>query len=640
MTKRKLNSLNENKRKRLRIENKSINHSRIWDKINNCLPFRGIRNKYINEWVSPSSIRNYTINDPLLDWLDMYYTKNNNKTRNRKRIKIKKNKKELNILFKNGIIFENKIFDILKNKFNDNFVKVVKESNQVSEKNYNLTLDYMKKGVPIIAQAVLLNKINKTRGIADLLIRSDYLNKIFRLPQISQENINIMAPKLGINYHYRVIDIKWTTLHLCSNGFNIRNDNRVPAYKCQLAIYNCALGNMQGYYPDKAYILGNSWNYEKNKEKYYGNSCFDLLGHIDYNNFDNKFIDLTIDGINWIRKLRRYGQNWKINPPSVPELYPNMVNTQDFPWSEVKKKVADDIDELTKLWMVGPKNRKIGHINNIYKWSDNNCESSKLGIKGEKVSKLLDEIIKINRSNDEIIKPQIIKNNLNNWKSETELDFYIDFETLNTCFMSDEINVLSNSNNNIIFMIGVGYVSNNKWNFKLFKMDNLTYNDEEKVIEEWKEFIDERIKEYKLVNNINEKRLIKPRFFHWSNAEVTSINSTNSKHYNKWGSWLKQIEWVDLYKIFKSEPILIKGSFNFGLKNIVKAMYKNKLIKTKWDNNGITNGLFAMTNAIKYYISKRNNKECEDIMYNIEKYNEIDCKVLWEITDYLRKNHI
>ena len=46
----------------------------------------------------------------------------------------------------------------------------------------------------------------------------------------------------------------------------------------------------------------------------------------------------------------------------------------------------------------------------------------------------------------------------------------------------------------------------------------------------------------------------------------------------------------------------------------------------------------AMVNAWKCYRDCANPAK-SDIMKDIAKYNEFDCKVLWEIIEYLRKNH-
>jgi predicted RecB family nuclease len=93
------------------------------------------------------------------------------------------------------------------------------------------------------------------------------------------------------------------------------------------------------------------------------------------------------------------------------------------------------------------------------------------------------------------------------------------------------------------------------------------------------------------------------------------------------------IYWVDLYDIFIKEPIVIKGAVNFSLKNIARAMFNHSMINTIWTSD-IINGFGAMMEAINYY---KNNDV--DIINNIIKYNEVDCKVMWEIVKYLRENN-
>ena len=627
------------KRKRIKTE-KNNNDQHIWDKLNSYENQNQNKNKNKNyndndEWVSGTAIRNYMLNDPLIDWLDRYYDTlgfNDNNTIIKLVDKSSNNK---SILFKNGLIFEDAVFEELKYKFPEDCVQVGYTRQDVNNIKYQETINYMKNGVPIIMQAVLINSKNKTRGLADLLIRSDYINKFFGENQLIPEEENIPATKLKIPFHYRVIDIKWTTLHLCSNGKLIRNSDSSPAYKGQLAIYNCILGNVQGYFPNKAYILGHSWKYEMCKSKYRGFSCFDLLGHIDYSNFDKQYIDKTIEAINWVRILRREGKDWKLIPPSRLELYPNMSNRNDY-WSEVKNIISSKIHELTDLWQVGPKNRKIGHSHNIYEWIDKRCNAKNLGINGKKIGPILDKIIKINQSDKSIIKPSVIKNNEMNWQLETELDFFIDFETVNGCFIHEPTNIYDNrSESNIIFLIGVGYLENGLWKYKSFSMDKLLIENEKGILDEWMKFIDSyRNKSNK--SNKSNKFNGYVKFFHWGNAEATSINIANKRHQYRWSAWLKNIVWIDLCKIFQNEPIVIKGSLKFKLKDIAKSMYHNGLIKTTWNLSEINDGLSAMVDAIDYYNHPENNKKMEQI----KKYNEIDCKVIWEIVEYLRHNHI
>jgi len=63
-------------------------------------------------------------------------------------------------------------------------------------------------------------------------------------------------------------------------------------------------------------------------------------------------------------------------------------------------------------------------------------------------------------------------------------------------------------------------------------------------------------------------------------------------------------------------------------------MYSMNLITTTWTSD-INSGFAAMQSAAEYYRTKMNN----DIMSEIEEYNMVDCKVMWDIVKYLRLNN-
>jgi hypothetical protein len=88
--------------------------------------------------------------------------------------------------------------------------------------------------------------------------------------------------------------------------------------------------------------------------------------------------------------------------------------------------------------------------------------------------------------------------------------------------------------------------------------------------------------------------------------------------------------------MFKSEPIVIKDCFKFGLKPIAAAMRKHGMISVRNDSK-CNNGISAMIDAWKTY-SNSDNPQNSDTMKDIIKYNEFDCKVLYEILTFLRKN--
>lgn len=571
-------------------------------------------------WISATSLKNYLLRDPILDWFE-YYNIDQDLIPKIRTNNPKHTEKPIQILFDMGLKFEASVINYLRSKYPDNIKKVLNNISELKPDLNNLTKKYMAEGVPIIEQAVLYNFQNLTFGIADLLIRSDYINKLFDQPIISHEEESIGSPNLNLNFHYRVIDIKWTKIKLCTNGRTIRNEARFPSYKGQLAVYNSAMGLIQGYIPPEAYILAKSWKIT-NKNKLEGFNCFTLLATIDYTDFDQKYISESIKAISWVRNMRTNGHGWTCVPPSAPELYPNMHNNLDSPYHNIKKLIADKIRELTQIWMVGIKNRNIGHNRGIFSWDNPTCNSKNLGISGKKIGPIIDQIIQINRGDlNKNIYPDKIKNNISDWNTKNNSDFYIDFETCSGCF-SHEINIHDSSADGVIlYLIGIGHEINNNFVYKYFLADKLDLFQESKIIRDFIEYI----------SNFSSK----PRLFHWSHAEKSILNLLNTRHKNSWGDWIANSTWIDLCKIFIDEPIILKGAKNFNLKEIGKNLNQLGLIQTNWINTGPSGGLDAMMLALDYY--KQNNPEKINSIIN---YNQIDCKIIWDITNYLRNNHI
>ena len=153
-------------------------------------------------------------------------------------------------------------------------------------------------------------------------------------------------------------------------------------------------------------------------------------------------------------------------------------------------------------------------------------------------------------------------------------------------------------------------------------------DEEKRIIEEFIHFIKSKKNKQKQL----------PKLFHWAHAENTFLTHANLRHNDLFGRWLKEeVELIDMCKIFMKEPILIKGMLKFKLKEVAKAMYNNKMITTKWEDNGVNDGLTAMIGACNYYKDKTD--ENKKLMEKIGRYNDIDVKVLWEIVNYLRKNN-
>ncbi len=618
--------------KRQKIE--KIQRISLWDNLNKKVQDDSF-------WISATKTKNYLLKDPVIDWLEKYYFKIGFGDRNINYKKINQDKKNINqemdimknTLFKKGNEFEEKIY--LELDKITNCVSVINNYTECSLEKMQDTVKYMQSGIPIIKQAVLYNESNKTFGIADLLIRSDYINKLFtdNIEHITKQEETIGC-KFSDNYHYRVIDIKWSQLQLCSDGYKILNTDRYPAYKGQLAIYNLALGKLQDYIPNTAYILGKSYKYECKSKNYYGVNSFDRLGHIQYNDFDSKYIELTKKAIDWYRDMLINGSKWNILTNNRIELCPNMCNNADAPYTDIKQELAKKKFELTSIWRVGVKNRELAYNNNVYNWMDSNCNSTIMGIP-KTIGNIVDNIITTNQNPTVKYYPNKITSDMYEWRdNKNYVDFFIDFETINDVFYKDSVTISNNKNMNYIFMIGVGYFDvNNKWVFKEFHMDKLNNQEEINIMSQFKDYIYEKLEERKTLSTN------KIRFFHWSAAETSFLESFNNKNNDIFTSFLSQIDFADLYKLFITEPICISGCTTFKLKDISKALYNLGLIKSTWKNIDVANGLTAMLDGCLYYKSVENNTKDEkmnQMFQNIILYNEVDCKVMGEIVEWMR----
>ncbi|GAH17538.1 unnamed protein product, partial [marine sediment metagenome] len=85
-----------------------------------------------------------------------------------------------------------------------------------------------------------------------------------------------------------------------------------------------------------------------------------------------------------------------------------MCNRYDYPYHKIKKKFAEDIEEISLVWRCGPKQRKAAHDKGIYSWKDPRCTPEVLGIAGEYTSKVVSRILEANHSVNQNIFPRYI----------------------------------------------------------------------------------------------------------------------------------------------------------------------------------------------------------------------------------------
>jgi hypothetical protein len=94
---------------------------------------------------------------------------------------------------------------------------------------------------------------------------------------------------------------------------------------------------------------------------------------------------------------------------------------------------------------------------------------------------------------------------------------------------------------------------------------------------------------------------------------------------------INDIQWFDLYKYFRENVITVKGAFSHSLKSIGKGMYENKLISTYWDSNILGDNKINIIPFNKYF--RNINEGFDDLI----KYNEVDCRIMYDILNIIRK---
>lgn len=549
------------------------------------------------DFLSISEVRNFCFKEPFLDWLKLYGKKYGYE------------KSQLSqgetFLLRQSSLFKDLIVENLSMSYPDDVVCLPLSVNY-DKSLIQLTKKFILNFEPFIINAFMEDEENNTFVNNCILIRNDFIKDIFPENCIDDD---IGKPSQLGKYHYRIFYPQFTSLKYNKKN-NILNTDLINYTKTRLFLANKMLSKIQGNITNTSYIVGR--NVIKTDEVI--NNCFDSVAIVNFNDIDAKYEEVANDALNWIKNVRQKGKHWKIGKHK--HMLPNLSNQKDFGWRKVKKQIAHKHKDVTLLWNIGAKDRTNALEQGYSTWDQLPKSLSCFNLK-DKTKDLVQNILKVNQSNDVKIIPKLVKN-IKNWKQNDDVEFFVDFETTNN--INDSFNKFPYiGGKTIIFNIGLGIKQNNKWKFKKFTVDRITLKEEKKIIDEWLSAM------YKISSSA--------KVFHWGSAEKIFFKNAIKRHNAKW----KEPNWFDLLEIFKKENIAIKHCFNFKLKDVANALYKHKFISSKWDD--IFNGLDisaiswnAHLNAINKNISMKDDENVK----KIEKYNEFDCKILYEILLFLR----
>ena len=607
------------------------------------------------EWANPGDIRNWMLDDPLIDWLQLYggnlgYIPKEEVESYDGNLDFGKFVAERAAAFRAGIL------RLLAQRYETTTIA----RNRGDRKRLDRARESfaaMQRGVPIIHRPALRDAENRNYGSPDFLVRSDVLHELFP-EDISVSEATTPAADLGGNpWHYRVVNVKYMTLHLNAAGTELGNAGNA-AHKAELYLLNRMLGRLQGYLPPASYALGRGWTRTQRRQTYGGDSALERLGPVPQGGSIARGVpiaDAVDRATEWVRRLRTEGKEWQLLPtPSVPELYPNMKNSGDGDlmtdrnggetapegddgasaelWIGAKQWLARDLKELTRLWRVGVAGREKAHSQGIYRWDDPRVTPEAVGVGGETNGPILEQLLAVNTADGPPVRPGRIERERAEWQGTPAVEFYVDFEFCGD-LNDDFTNLPQKGGQPLIFMIGCGHVENGAWSFASLVAHELSLAEEARIIAAWLEHM-------ATVRGRLAPENRKPRVFHWSNAETNAFRSAGDRHPGH--AW-PELGWYDfLAKVMRAQPVVVRGALDFGLKSVAQAMHRHGLIETGWDDGNPVDGLGAMVGAWRCDAEARQKgvpMTALPLMTDIADYNEVDCKVMMEIVQYLRQHH-
>jgi hypothetical protein len=587
------------------------------------------------DWVAAGAIRNWARNDALLDWLDRYggergIARDDQRAAYDERLDFQR------FLARQGQRFGENVLADLEQSVGLTRIDVDRDDAR-SLAAAHATVAAMERGERVIAQGFLRDPQARTYGRIDLLVRSDVLAMLCGDAFGEEDDASVAAPALhGAAWHYRVIDIKFSTLELLKDGsLSTASDLATCA---QVWTYNQMLGRIQGYVAPFGYVLGRAWRQGSAGR---GDTCWEKLARVPAETYvrsrEAALGDVVADGRDWIRRVRREGAAWTALPvPTIAELWPNMKNDRDHPWHVAKREIAEELRDLTLLWRVSATMRDRAHGRGVTRWDDPRISAELLGVGGETHPAMFDAMITVNRETGPAVRPARIDVDDDRWRARAPLELYVDFETVND--LNDDFAAFPRKGGqSLIFQIGCGTYAGGVWRFAQFTARTLTPAAEADMIDAWLAHVDDLARQAGLGG------AAEARLFHWSAAETVFMEgayiSARARHPER--DW-PLLGWYDLLeRIVHAAPVVVRGARSFGLKAVARAMRSHGLIETEW-GEGLADGTGAMAGAwaaADVAAKDGGDLAAVELMHEVSRYNEIDCRVMAEVLEHLRREH-
>ena len=305
----------------------------------------------------------------------------------------------------------------------------------------------------------------------------------------------------------------------------------------------------------------------------------------------------------WINDLRENGRSWDLFNPTRHELLPNAKHGSTYGYKRIIQSIISKNDELTSY-------------NDITLEKRNDYFMRKLSIN----EALIESNKPFLKSVADLRGTKKVSCDLSKLVVPKKRIFYVDFEYINSFHFKRNFSI---PDSNHLYLIGVLYEKDNNWLYKAFVPKQIDYEShlsscEVQNIRDWINFMDSFGTPYCVMN--------------WSTAEQSMLASLSKQYHFELE---ETIEWIDLLKLFKTTiNFVCDGMKTYSLKDVAKSMYKLGFIKTLWNDN-VMNGLEANILLIPNFTKGDYVLEQCDSLSDIIDYNEIDCRVMMELFEFV-----
>lgn len=406
-------------------------------------------------------------------------------------------------------------------------------------------------------------------GITDFIIHNSLLKEWLKL-----YSPNSMI--LSDDNTFSIVDIK-SSCKFSNEGKVLKSTKNYNWLQFQLSMYSHMLSNYKNVQlSKKAYII--TFKNEKI-----------TMGEIDLIKIDQDFENSLLE---YMRTIKEDGSKWSLFPcPNNDYLFPNMNNTYDDDWRDVKKDISKKIGEWTLMPYITIKQRQ---------------ELWNAGIKTFKDKDIMKKIesisFKLNKSMIQVNQNDIFFETRNGDKVKEMLDKTINKDD---ALIFIDIETVYNNSNFYPFMSCIYSLKDNKYIIRM--CDTLEEATQDMLIEYTSSVLEEYAEKYGKIKVV-----------HYSGNE----NKIFRKNDN--------IEYIDLYTILNQSQFVMTGLFNLQLKELYKSIVRNKT------ETNISNGFEAMNIGFKYY-STTNEEEQKKYKTDLQNYIKKDVDILVEIIKYFNR---